>query len=271
MSVAVATWWHRYAALVRIAWLVDLQYRAAILIWILWGVVEPLVALGIWWSIAAGGAVQGYAAADFARYFFAIVLVNQLTVAWDAWILDRWIRGGELNFRLTRPIAPVHEALADNLAFKLRGALLVVLAWLAIAAFWPAVRLPLEPGRWLLFMVAIVPAAGIRFLAGYATGLTAFWITRATALTDLQYGLSMFLAGRVAPLELLPPQVEAVAQWLWFPYMIAFPAEVLTGRISAPGGFWGGLGMQLAWLAAWWALYRVLWTLGLKRYAAVGG
>src|SRR2546422_3058578 len=45
-------WLRRYAALVRSAWLVDLQYRAAIAIWMLWNVTEPAIALGIWWSIA---------------------------------------------------------------------------------------------------------------------------------------------------------------------------------------------------------------------------
>ena len=74
-------WSRRYGALIRVAWLVDLQYRATIVIWMLWGVLEPLIALGIWWSIAGQGAVGGYGQDDFARYFFAITLVGQLTVA----------------------------------------------------------------------------------------------------------------------------------------------------------------------------------------------
>src|ERR1700732_5070312 len=70
----VATWTRRYGALIRAAWLVDLQYGATIAIWLIWGVLEPTIALGIWWSIARGGAVQGYGQADFARYFFGVTL-----------------------------------------------------------------------------------------------------------------------------------------------------------------------------------------------------
>lgn len=271
ITAGAIVWARRYAALIRNAWLIDLQYRAAIGIWMVWGVVEPAVALGIWWSIAANGDVQGFGRADFARYFFAIMLVNQLTIAWDAWTLDTWIRRGELNPRLARPMAPIHEAIADNLAFKLRGAVILGLVWLLLAIFWDAVRLPFEPDRWLLAALAVAPAAAIRFFTGYATGLTAFWITRATALADLQYGLSLFLAGRIAPLELLPPGVRSVAHVLWFPYMIAFPAEVLTGHITAPGGYWGGFGLQLLWLAIWWGACQILWRHGLRRYGAVGG
>ena len=114
---AARLWARRYAALIRSAWLVDLQYRVAIGLWMLWGVMEPAIALGIWWGVAGAGEVAGYARADFARYFFALMLVNQLTIAWDSWYLDRWIREGELNFRLARPLNPVHEAIADNLAW----------------------------------------------------------------------------------------------------------------------------------------------------------
>ena len=105
-----------------------------------------------------------------------------------------------MNYRLTRPIAPIHEAIADNIAYKGPTATIILTAWIVAAAFWPAVRIPFEPGRWALAIVAIVLAAAIRFLNGYATGLLAFWTTRATALVELQFGISLFLSGRIAPL-----------------------------------------------------------------------
>ena len=177
-----AAWARRYGALIRNAWLIDLQYRAAILLWVLWGVTEPAIALGIWWAIAGTGDVAGYARADFARYFFAMMLVNQLTIAWDSWYLDRWIRDGELNFRLARPLHPAHEATADNIAYKARSGTIILLVWLVAAAIWPAVRLPLDPVRWALTALAVVLAAGLRFLISFTTGLLAFWTTRATAI-----------------------------------------------------------------------------------------
>ncbi|HEX6537005.1 MAG TPA: ABC-2 family transporter protein [Gemmatimonadaceae bacterium] len=268
---AIRLWRHRYAALIRSAWLVDLQYRAAIGIWLLWGIMEPLISLGIWWSIAGRGSVQGWGRDDFARYFFGVTLVNQLTLAWDAWHIDRWIREGELNYRLTRPVAPVHEAVADNLAYKARTGGIVLIAWLVVAAAWPAVRIDVAPGRWALAAIAIVLAAGIRFLSGFAIGLLAFWTTRVSALMELQFGLSLFLSGRIAPLALLPPVVGTVAAWLWFPYMLAFPVELLTGDIVGPTAIARGFAGQLAWLLLWWLAYRLVWRKGLSRYGAVGG
>ncbi len=268
--VPLRTWGARYAALVRTAWLVDLQYGAVTVIWLLWGVTEPVVSLGIWWSIAGSGTVGGYGRQDFARYFFAVILVNQLTTSWDAWNIDRWIRQGEMNYRLARPVSPLHEAIADNVAYKARTGLVVLLAWLVVAAIWPAVRMPPDPRRWALAALATVLAASIRFLNGYATGLLAFWTTRATALVELQFGLSLFLSGRIAPLSLLPPTVAGVANVLWFPYMLAFPVGLLTGAVP-DRAILPGFAMQLAWAAAWAGLYALIWNRGLERYGAVGG
>ena len=261
----------RYAALIRAAWLTDLQYRAAIAIWLVLGVAQPLITLAVWWAVAGGGEVGGYGQADFARYFFALMLVDQLTLAWDVWYIDRWIREGELNFRLARPLNPIHEAIADNIAYKMKTGTLVLVVWAGIALVWPAVRLELGPGRLALAVLAIVLAAAIRFVSTYVNGLLAFWTTRATAIAELHFGISLFLAGRIAPLSLLPPAVADVAGVLWFPYMLAFPVEVLTGGVTTAADLLRGFGWQCFWLAAWIGVYRAVWTRGLRRYGAVGG
>ncbi len=261
----------RYAALIRNAWLVDLQYRASIVLWLLWGVTEPAIALGIWWAIAGDGSVAGYARADFARYFFAVMLVNQLTIAWDSWYLDRWIREGDLNYRLARPLHPAHEAVAENIAYKARTASVILVVWLLVAVAWPAVRLPFDPGRWAITAVAVLLAAAMRFFISFTTGLLAFWTTRATAIMELHAGVSLFLAGRIAPLALLPPAVAGVAGVLWFRSMLAFPVDLLTGAVYGTDAIVRGLVGQVLWLAVWILAYRIAWSRGIRKYGAVGG
>src|SRR5882762_9364137 len=179
----------RYAALIRNAWLVDLQYRASIVLWLLWGVTEPAIALGIWWSIAGDGSVAGYARADFARYFFAVMLINQLTIAWDSWYLDRWIRDGELNYRLARPLHPAHEAVAENIAYKARTASVILVVWLLVAAAWPAVRLPLDRGRGALTRWPWLRAGAVRFFFIFTRGLLVFGTPPAPGIMGLPGGV----------------------------------------------------------------------------------
>src|SRR6267154_115644 len=212
-----------------------------------------------------------FARADFARYFFAVMLINQLTIAWDSWYLDRWIRDGELNYRLARPLHPAHEAVAENIAYKARTASVILVVWLVVAAAWPAVRLPLDPGRWALTLVAVLLAAAMRFFISFTTGLLAFWTTRATAIMELHAGVSLFLAGRIAPLALLPPAVAGVAGALWFRSMLAFPVDLLTGAVQGTDAILRGLSSQVVWLGIWIVAYRIAWSRGIRKYGAVGG
>ena len=75
------------------------QYRAALLIWTIGQVLEPLVYLTVW-SVAAnstGGSVGGYTAADFAAYFILLMLINQVTYTWIMYEFEYRIRQGTFS------------------------------------------------------------------------------------------------------------------------------------------------------------------------------
>jgi ABC-2 type transport system permease protein len=88
---------------------------------------------------------------------------------------------------------------------------------------------------------------------------------------ELQFGISLFLSGRIAPLSLLPPRVAHVAEYLWFPYVLSFPVQVLTGTVTTAAQYARGFAGQLIWLAIWLMLYLLVWSRGRKHYGAVGG
>src|SRR5205814_4780513 len=164
-----------------------------------------------------------------------------------------------------RPMHPAHEAVAENLAYKARTAGMILVVWLIVAAAWPAVRLPFGAGRWALTAAAVLLAAALRFFISFATGLLAFWTTRATAIMELHAGISLFLSGRLAPLALLPPAVARVAGFLCCPYMLAYPVDFLPVAVHSAAGVQGFAG-QLGWLTVWIAAYHFTWTRGLRRY-----
>src|SRR2546421_12811891 len=109
---------------------------------------------------------------------------------------------------------------------------MILVGGLIAAAAWPGVRLPLGAGGGALTAVSVLFAAAMRFFISFTTGLLAFWTTRATAIMELHAGVSLFLAGRIAPLALLPPAVAGVAGILWFRSMLAFPVDLLTGAVQ---------------------------------------
>lgn len=258
----------KYFALFRANWELILEYRAGMVIWILANIL-PLVMMTVWLSLARSGPVGSYGAGDFVSYYLAILLVRQLTTVWVAWDLDREIRLGELSPKLLRPINPIHDHIALNLADKVFRTFTVVPLIAAAALLVPGTRYATEPVHLAGFGISLAGAWAVRFLSQYCIGLLSFWITQSLALNEMWYAGLLMLGGVIAPLDLFPPGVKEWVPLLPFRYMLSLPVEILLGRLGSDG-LRRSLMIQAAWVIAWWGLYKVLWKKGVRRYGAVG-
>ena len=248
----------------------QLQYRAEMVIWLLGLVIQPVVYLAVWTAVAhsQGGRVHGFTPADFAAYYIAIMLVNHLTFTWNMFEFEYRVRTGEFSPLLLQPLHPMHRDVARNLSFKTLT--LVVLIPAAIALAWVfEPRLQLRPWQLLAFLPTLGLAFVLRFFVEWSLALAAFWTTRVGALNQIYFFAMTFLAGRMAPLELMPEWVQQLAAISPFRWMLAFPVELLVGQLS-PREIQQGLLAQLVWILLGFGLLTLVWARGAKRYSAVG-
>jgi viologen exporter family transport system permease protein len=110
----------------------------------------------------------------------------------------------------------------------------------------------------------------VRFLWEWALALSAFWTTRISAVNRAYFVVLMFLSGRVAPVGLLPQVLQTVGDALPFRWMVAFPVELMIGRVT-PRDAAVGLVAQLGWIAGGGVVLRLLWPRAVRRFASVGG
>jgi ABC-2 type transport system permease protein len=259
-----------YRQEIRTSFAAMLQYRASLVIWLISQVLDPLIYLVVWStvSVASGGTVGGYTRGDFAAYFLALMIVNNITYSWIMHEYEYRVREGTLSATLLRPLHPIHADVADNLASKMVSTPLMVAMALALAlVFRPTVHL--VPWAVAAFIPAVVLAYVLRFLFEWTLALAAFWTTRVSALNQAYYVALLFLSGQVAPLSLLPGMVQTVAAVLPFRWMVAFPVELLMGSLTPPQAL-TGFGAQAAWIAFGLIVVRLVWRLGVRRYSAVG-
>jgi ABC-2 type transport system permease protein len=250
--------------------LVELQYRMALLMWLIGMIAEPVIYLVVWTTIARGrgGEVGGYTAGEFATYYIAWTLVRHMNIALTPWAFENRVRRGGLSQELLRPVHPFHFDLAWFLGMKVVNMTL----WLPIAAVLVLIFRPtLDPEPWHVagFAISIVTAFIMRFALLWALGLVTFWITRVGALFDLYFAAELILSGRLVPLDLLPAWAQRLADALPFKWAFGFQLELLLGRLT-PGEAVAGFGAQALWFVAGVALVQLLWRAGLRRYTAVG-
>lgn len=258
----------KYPALLRRSLGSMLEYRASIFIWMLTNVM-PLVMLAVWYSLAEDGSIAGYSQTDFVSYYLLLTFIRQLTNAWVIWELDYEIRHGDLSVKLLHPLNPIHEYISSHITDKIMGLAVLIPLGLAAWLIFPSIHYDLTPLNFALMVVAMSAAWLIRFLSQFCIGLLAFWISEATTLNDIWYAISMMLGGIVAPLGLFPAPVQAVANYLPFRYMLSFPVEVVSARLSLDE-LAIGLGTMFFWVIVMVVLCRWLWSKGIRQFSAFG-
>jgi len=260
---------HGGIALIRSTWLSWMQHRSFFFLLAFGWMIPPLIYLFVWSTAAGGETIGGLTQDEFIAYYILLIVVNQLTYSQTNWTVGDEIRYGGMNAWLLRPMWPVFQTLSTEFAGKVVYLTFTIpVAVLLALIFRPQVSFAAQ--NVLLCLPALLMAWGLRFFWGYWIALLAFWATRADALLALQDSFIFLLGGLVAPIRLLPDGMRALATLLPFRYMVAFPVELLTGRLP-PNEVTYGFLIQAGWLLVTLALYTVLWRKGLKHYTAVGG
>lgn len=256
-------------ALVRATWSSWMQHRGFFYLVAFSWMIPLLVYLFVWSAAAAEGTAGGLTQSDLVAYYLALILANQLTFSSNNWTVGDAIRYGRMNVLLLRPLSPIYDALASEVAVKVVY-LGFAVPLVAVLALVMRPELAVSWANGLAAAASLMLAWALRFLWGYWLALLAFWATRADALLSLQESLVFLIGGQVAPVALLPMLLRPVATMLPFRYMAAFPVEILTGQLDA-SQVRLGFAIQASWLVLALALAVTVWRAGLRRYEAVGG
>lgn len=245
------------------------QYRGAAFISVLGFLIEPIVYLIVWRTVAEqGGPIEGYGVDEFTSYYivWTLVRVFNLALAPGAW--DWWVRSGRISNDLLHPVSPYHRNLAG-----MAGAKVVwVLVWVPVALFLVILFRPqFAPTPFEVVTFFIVAWAGyvIRFNLLWVLGLVSFWTTRAQALVEVVVAMELLLSGRLVPMAVMPEAVQTLSAWLPFQWTFLFPIEVLIGQRST-AEIWTGMATQLGWIAITGSAIVLVWRGALRRFTAVG-
>ena len=172
-----------------------------------------------------------------------------------------YIRTGQFDRFLVRPLNPLFHLIADRFCYDGVGNFLVGLVLLATAL--AGLRLALTP-QMLLYLLMAALSGGLIFIAlNLLTCVSSFWIMDSVPVTRAVFDNHLFVQ---YPLTIYP---KAIGLWLtWvIPYGFAsfYPASYLLGKDVG----------ALAWLGPVVAVvllviaYRV-WLFGLRHYSGTG-
>jgi ABC-2 type transport system permease protein len=256
-----------WPTLLRIAFVEAIASRTAVLVGLL-ATTLPLITLALWTATTAP--VPGrWSHGDFASYFLFVVIVRQLVSSWASWELTFEIRQGTLATRLLKPVHPITSYLAQNVAYLPLRALL--LSPVVVAMSFVSGRTHVaSPGGWGLFVVALLGAWVISFFSNLCVGALSFFFESTTKLMDAWFAALWLFSGALIPTAQAPEWLNTLSRWLPFRSVIALPAELGSGALTADEA-WPQLAHQWAWALAFVGSAAWLWKAGVRRADSFGG
>ncbi|HEY3344833.1 MAG TPA: ABC-2 family transporter protein [Anaerolineaceae bacterium] len=255
----------------QVNWAEQWQYRANLLMYLLYWIVSPVVYLAVWTTIAKSqGSVGGLTANDFITYYLTLLIVDQFTSEITIHLLAYKIQDGTLSGELLRPVHPILTgSLVNNLAFKALTFMALIPVWIILAVLFRPNFSTVTLGSVLLAVPAIVIGFAISFFLGASITCVAFWTTRVNAVNEFYYTLGILLSGQFVPLQLMPPAIQEVARFLPFQMFRYVPIEIILGKLSAQAILWD-YAAGIVWLLISILIFRWTWREGIKHFSAVG-
>jgi ABC-2 type transport system permease protein len=248
----------------------NLAYRGSVIIWVVSSIIQPLVLIVVWTTVAGpDGQVGGYTAGRFVTYFAIMMLVDHLTFIWLMWEFEWRVRQGTFSPLLLRPIHPIHKDIVDNLSYKTVGLVGVAPAMIVLIIAFHGDVSGVGALQVLAALPALLGAAVLRFIVEWVLALSAFWLTKVSALNNLYFSLQLFLGGAFAPLSVMPVAFATVATWSPFPWSQAFVVEVAMGERTGTD-IWIGYAAQVGWIVVALIILKLVWARAVRRYSAVG-
>lgn len=267
----MAKYWH----VLNIGLQNTMVYRLNFLFRATFGLIPLMAVISVWRAIYAGksgGQVATYELAQMISYYLVITIVDALTaVTEDDWQIAADIKDGNISQFLLKPL----DYLTYRLCLFCAGRLVyAVVAIVPTVLFIWVLRenfvLPADAATAGWFLVSVALTAVLQFLFSFTLALLAFWVLEVATFIFIAFAFEYIAGGHLFPLDLLPPGLAGLLDYTPFPYMLFFPVSIWLGRVSGDA-LWLGVLVQLLWVIAAYALARLVWSRGIKKYSAVGG
>lgn len=237
----------------------------------LWGAIYGVATEGV----TSSRSINGYTYANMVAYYLLAMLARAFSsMPGLASGIARDVRDGTIKKYLTQPIDMLGYLFWHRVAHKLVYYAVAIgpfalVFWLCGNYFpdWP------PAWTWAAFVASLLMGFLVGFLIESLIGLIAFWFLEVSSLLFIYMMLNFFLSGHMLPLDWLPDPFDTWVKYLPFKYLAYVPAAILLRRADFDTPVEAGteLAIEATWIVALFALNRIAFARGVRRYSAFGG
>tara|TARA_B100000927_G_scaffold191055_1_gene154058 strand:+ start:883 stop:1674 length:792 start_codon:yes stop_codon:yes gene_type:complete len=242
-----------------------LEYRAEIALWAISGVI-PFFMLNIWTNNGLNESIN-MSNASLSRYFLSAFFVRQFSVVWVVFTFEEDALLGRVSPYLIQPLHPFIRYFAQHIAEQITRFPFALLIATIFFIFNPGSLWIPSLATILISIISTFFSFLIQFLMQSIIASFCFWTEKASSIEKLLFIPTLFLSGLLAPVTSFPYYVKSWIYLTPFPYLIDFPASILSGNQSS---IIEGLLIQLLWIILFFSIFKRVWKSGTKKFTAMG-
>ena len=256
---------NKLSTLLKVQYSNMLEYRVEIALWAISGII-PFFMLNIWTNNNLNESIN-ISNVMLSRYFLSAFFVRQFSVVWVVFTFEEDALLGKVSPYLIQPLNPFFRYFAQHIAEQITRFPFALIIASFFFLFNPESRW--IPNLTILFLSCIATFFSFltQFLIQSIIACLCFWTEKASSIERLLFIPTLFLSGLLAPVISFP---EYVKSWIYltpFPYLIDFPANLLSGNET---NIKAGFTMQVLWILILFPIFRKIWFEGTKKYTAMG-
>ena len=220
-----------------------LEYKIEIALWAISGII-PLFMLNIWTNNNLNESIN-INNIMLSRYFLSAFFVRQFSVVWVVFSFEEDALLGKLSPYIIQPLNPFFRYFTQHIAEQITRFPFALIIAIFFFLFNPeSIWFPNLIFLFLSFISTFLSFL-IQFLIQSIIACLCFWTEKASAIERLFFIPTLFLSGLLAPVASFPKYVQSWIYFTPFPYLIDFPANLLSGnKTNISGGFI----MQILWI-----------------------
>ena len=242
-----------------------LEYRVEIALWAISGII-PFFMLNIWINNDLNESIN-FSNVMLSRYFLSAFFIRQFSVVWVVFTFEEDILLGKISPYMIQPLNPFFRYFAQHIAEQITRLPFAIIISLIFFSFNPNSLWIPSVSTFFLSCISTFFSFLIQFLIQSIIACFCFWTEKASSIERLLFIPTLFLSGLLAPVISFPDYVKA---WIYitpFPYLIDFPANLLSGNIT---NITSGFFMQVTWIFILFPIFKLIWVEGTKKYTAMG-
>ncbi|MCZ8523077.1 MULTISPECIES: ABC transporter permease [Paenibacillus] len=180
------------------------------------------------------------------------------------------IKDGSVAIQFIRPYNYIIVKMMQGLGEGLFRLLLFSTPGMVIVSLLFPVKLPTDPGVWLVFLGMLFFSFLINTQINIITGLFAFFLENNEGMMRMKRVAVDLFSGLVIPMSFFPDWSEKLLNLLPFPAITYLPSSVFTGKVAGVGA-WNVFAVQIIWFVLLIIPLYLLWRGARSRLFVQGG